>query len=49
MKGRWILLFALFCIVSITFGDYDIRWYNIDGGGGQSSGGPYELVGTVGH
>ena len=48
MKGRWILLFALFFIVATAFGDYDISWYTIDGGGGRSSGGPYMLTGTIG-
>ncbi|MHC4111853.1 MAG: hypothetical protein ACYSUY_12315 [Planctomycetota bacterium] len=27
---------------------YDLSWYTIDGGSGRSSGGPYELVGTIG-
>ena len=48
MKGRWILIFALFFIVSTVFGDYDISWYTIDGGGGRSTGGPYTLMGTIG-
>jgi hypothetical protein len=48
MKGRWILLFALFFIVETAFGGYGISWYTIDGGGGQSSGGPYVLTGTIG-
>lgn len=29
-------------------GKYEISWSTIDGGGGQSSGGPYTLVGTIG-
>ncbi|MBN1126753.1 MAG: hypothetical protein JXA82_17240 [Sedimentisphaerales bacterium] len=28
--------------------EYEITWYTIDGGGGTSTGGPYELVGTIG-
>jgi hypothetical protein len=48
MKGKWLLLFALFFIVSTTFGDYDISWYTIDGGGGRSIGGPFTLTGTIG-
>ncbi len=28
--------------------DYEISWSTIDGGGGRSSGGQYELVGTIG-
>lgn len=27
---------------------YDIPWYSVDGGGGQSAGGVYALVGTAG-
>ncbi len=48
MKGRWILLFALFFLVATAFGDYDISWYTIDGGGGKSAGGDYVLTGTIG-
>ena len=29
-------------------GQYELSWYTIDGGGGRSIGGPYELVGTIG-
>ncbi|MHC4575485.1 MAG: hypothetical protein ACYS76_15395, partial [Planctomycetota bacterium] len=29
-------------------GPYVLDWSSIDGGGGQSSGGPYSLTGTVG-
>jgi hypothetical protein len=38
-----ILLFSL-----PVFGDYEISWYTIDGGGGTSSGGLYTLTGTIG-
>ena len=48
MKHRCILLFALFFIVSTAFGDYELSWYTIDGGGGRSIGGPYTLTGTIG-
>ena len=34
--------------VSSAVGEYELSWYTIDGGGGRSSGGPYELVGTIG-
>ena len=47
MKTRWILIFALFFTIT-AFGDYEIRWSTIDGGGGTSSGGTYTLVGTIG-
>ena len=39
-----ILLF----IWEYTTADFSISWYTIDGGGGTSSGGPYELSGTIG-
>ena len=29
-------------------GSYDLSWWTIDGGGGASSGGAYELAGTSG-
>ena len=38
-----ILLFSL-----PVFGDYEMSWYTIDGGGGRSIGGPYVLTGTIG-
>jgi hypothetical protein len=41
-----ILIFLI--LTSLGFADYQISWYTIDGGGGRSSGGPYELVGTIG-
>jgi hypothetical protein len=31
-----------------TFGNYQIVWSTIDGGGGQSAGGQYVLTGTTG-
>lgn len=48
MKGRCTLLFILLFTVATAFGDYELSWYTIDGGGGQSSGGPYVLTGTIG-
>ncbi len=38
-----ILLFSL-----PVFGDYEITWSTIDGGGGRSTGGDYTLTGTIG-
>jgi hypothetical protein len=29
-------------------GQYELSWYTIDGGGGRSSSGSYELLGTIG-
>lgn len=42
------ILMLLGLCSSIAWADYEIRWYTMDGGGGQSSGGPYVLVGTIG-
>ena len=48
MKRTCILLFVLTLIISMAFGDYELSWYTIDGGGGRSTGGPYTLTGTIG-
>jgi len=32
---------------STASAEYELSWYTIDGGGGRSSGGPYELLGTI--
>ncbi len=57
MKKKTIRAITLlgFCVLMLTIlaisnasGEYEISWYSIDGGGGRSSGGPYELVGTIG-
>lgn len=34
--------------MAAVHGDYRIDWYTIDGGGGTSSGGPYQITGTIG-
>jgi len=34
--------------VPVAYGDYQIVWSTIDGGGGQSIGGQYVLSGTIG-
>ena len=31
-----------------TNGQYELNWYTIDGGCGRSTGGPYELIATIG-
>ena len=44
-----ILLAMCVLLFSLTaFGNYEISWHTIDGGGGQSSGGTYTLTGTIG-
>jgi len=47
-QGILVVLAVLGLIVSSSWGQYELSWYTIDGGGGRSSGGPYELVGTIG-
>jgi hypothetical protein len=43
----WIMMLVVSAAVTAQ-GDYEIVWSTIDGGGGQSSGGPYILTGTIG-
>jgi hypothetical protein len=43
-----LVLFVLGLIVSSSWGQYELSWYTIDGGGGRSTGGPYTLTGTIG-
>jgi hypothetical protein len=43
-----LVLLALGLIVSSSWGQYEISWYTIDGGGGRSSGGDFTLTGTIG-
>ena len=33
---------------AFVVGDFDLSWYTIDGGGGDSAGGDFELSGTIG-
>ena len=41
-------LLLSFMMAALSYGQYKIDWYTIDGGGGTSTGGQYELVGTIG-
>ncbi len=46
--GKTILLIMCILLFSLpAFGDYEITWSTIDGGGGTSTGGPYTLTGTI--
>ncbi len=45
---RLLFIFVILILVSVSFADYKIDWYTIDGGGGVSSGGDYVLTGTIG-
>ena len=46
VKGL-MLLVVLFFSAGAAVG-YEISWYTVDGGGGTSSGGSYEISGTAG-
>ena len=43
-----VVLILLSTVMSVSGADYELTWSTIDGGGGQSSGGPYELMVTIG-
>ena len=47
MRPRWILSFVLLFISTTAYGDYNIRWHTIDGGGGTSKCGQYIVRGTI--
>ena len=42
------ILLLMLLAASTATGQYELTWYTIDGGGGQSSGGAYILTGTIG-
>ena len=47
--GKTILLIMCILLFSLpVFGDYEISWSTIDGGGGTSTGGQYLVRGTIG-
>jgi hypothetical protein len=46
--SRLILILAALVFTSVAFGNYQIVWSTIDGGGGRSAGGQYVLTGTLG-
>jgi hypothetical protein len=43
----YVLVLAI-VFASVAYGDYQIVWSTIDGGGGRSNGGQYVLTGTIG-
>ncbi len=46
--NQTFLLVVVLLLTASASADYDINWYSIDGGGGQSSGGTYIVRGTIG-
>jgi len=42
-----IIIFSVLILAVPVFGDYDLTWHTIDGGGGTSSGGTYTVMGTI--
>ena len=48
-RKECLLLAAAAALLAIpAWGQYEISSYTIDGGGGQSAGGPYVVTGTIG-
>ena len=45
---RWISGLTLACGAVVASAQYVIDWHTMDGGGGDSAGGPYTLSGTIG-
>jgi hypothetical protein len=45
-RSRWAAFVLLVCNTAIA--QYSIDWFTVDGGGGTTSGGVYEITGTIG-
>jgi len=45
-RSRWVGLLLLVC--NSAFAQYSIDWFTVDGGGGTTSDGVYEISGTIG-
>ncbi|MEI7938568.1 MAG: hypothetical protein WCK27_17930 [Verrucomicrobiota bacterium] len=45
-RGRWAVFLLLAC--NSAFAQYSIDWFTVDGGGGTTSDGVYEITGTIG-
>ena len=45
--GCWCLVLCLFCLHA-TAQSYSVDWYKVAGGGGTSTGGTYQVSGTIG-
>ncbi|MHC4458352.1 MAG: hypothetical protein ACYS0I_14945 [Planctomycetota bacterium] len=49
IRYAFMILSSVWLFMAVpALGDYELSWYTIDGGGGRSSGGQYELLGTIG-
>ena len=46
-KKKIVATLILLAMGSQVYGQYEIPWWTVDGGGGKSSGGGYELRGTI--
>ena len=46
LHSTWILLLVILTATAAS-GQYELSWYTIDGGGGQSSGGDFSVIGTI--
>src|SRR5262245_10226326 len=47
-KVLWLGCALAVCVAAPAWAQFEIRWFTIDGGGGQSAGGPYQVTGTMG-
>jgi hypothetical protein len=45
-RSIWILLLVILT-ATVASGQYELSWYTIDGGGGQSSGGDFSVTATI--
>jgi len=48
LKTGNLLVGMAFAVGLLSARDYRIEWFSVDGGGGTSAGGEYELSGTIG-
>ena len=48
MRNIFLSIFVLLSLATVGYGDYQIVWSTIDGGGGRSAGGQYVITGTIG-
>jgi hypothetical protein len=48
LRSAYLMLLLTIFLTTTSIAQYQISWYTIDGGGGQGSGGPYVLTGTIG-